>query len=173
MIGAMDAHRAIIHAVFAGFMTVAASSVWAADVPAPSSSLPPSAVAPIETAAAPAAAPPAATTAAAPGNQIWECTTNGVRTFSSNPCGAKSTVRQLNPINVMEPPPMYHVTHTYVPPAAPASDRSNYSPSAPDIPDETYADNAYNGGYPAYVVVNRAHHVRSNNAHHRPHPHHP
>jgi len=153
MMGNMNAHRTIIKAVFAGFMTAAAVSTWA-DAPAP-----PSAV-------------PASTTTAAPSNQIWECTTNGLRTFSNNPCGTKSTVRQLNPINVMEPPPVYHVTHTYAPPASSTPVRSNYNPPPADSPEDTYTDNAVNA-YPTYVVVTRAHRLRPNNAHNHPHPHHP
>lgn len=169
MMGNMDAHRPIIKAVFAGFMTVAAFSTWA-DAPAPNSSAPATEPTPTETAVP---APALSATAGGPSNQIWECTTNGLRTFSNNPCGTKSTVRQLNPINVMEPPPVYHVTHTYVPPAPPAPARNNYAAPASDNPDDTNTDNAYNGGYPTYVVVTRAHHLRPNNAHNHPHPHHP
>jgi hypothetical protein len=170
MMGIMDAHRPIITAVFAGFLTVAGLSSWA-DAPGGISAAPPSAVAPTGS-ATPAAAPAGGATAAAPSNQIWECTTKGLRTFSSNPCGTNSTVRQLNPINVMEPAPAYHVTHTYAPPASPSPVRSSYNPQPSDNPDETYADNASNG-YPAYVVVTRAHRLRPNNSHNHPHPHHP
>jgi hypothetical protein len=173
MMAIMEAHRPIIQAVFAGFMTVASLSTWA-DTPAPISATPSLAAASTETNAPPAAAAPAdsGTTAAAPSNQIWECTTKGLRTFSNNPCGTNPTVRQLNPINVMEPAPVYHVTHTYSPPVLPTPIRNNYSPQPSDAPDETYADNGYNG-YPSYVVVTRAHHVRPNNPHNHPHPHHP
>jgi hypothetical protein len=36
-----------------------------------------------------------------PSGQIWECTTNGVKTFSNNPCGDKSTLMDVGPINTM------------------------------------------------------------------------
>jgi hypothetical protein len=41
-----------------------------------------------------------------PSGQIWECTTNGQRTFSNHPCGDKSFIREVNPINVMNPTPI-------------------------------------------------------------------
>jgi hypothetical protein len=170
MIVIMDARKPIIQAIFVGFMTMAALATWA-DTPAPISAASLPAPASTDT-AAPAAAPAGTTAAASPSNQIWECTTKGLRTFSNNPCGTNSTVRQLNPINVMEPAPVYHVTHPYAPPVSPTPIRSSYNPPASDNPDETSTDNAYNG-YPTYVVVTRAHRRRPNNAHNRPHPHHP
>jgi hypothetical protein len=36
-----------------------------------------------------------------PSGQIWECTTNGLKTFSNNPCGDKSSLREVGPINTM------------------------------------------------------------------------
>jgi hypothetical protein len=94
-----------------------------------------------------------------------------LRTFSNNPCGTKSTVRQLNPINVMEPAPVYHVTHTYAPSTPPPAP-VQYSYPVQDNTDETYPDNA-NAGYPTYIVVPRARHLRPHNARSHPHPHHP
>jgi hypothetical protein len=105
----------------------------------------------------------------APANQIWECTTKGVRTFSSNPCGEHPTVRELNPINVMEPAPMYRVTHTYSTPAAQTG--ANYSISTPDDGEGSYADNAYNAT-PAYIVVNRSHRLRNGARRNHVRPHH-
>jgi hypothetical protein len=151
-----------LKSLVAGAALVVALNARSADVVAP--------------AAAPLQAPikvdapsaPATPTTAAPSNQIWECTTNGLRTFSNNPCGTKSTVRQLNPINVMEPAPPYAVTHTYAPSArvAPAS---SYSYPTQDSSDATYTDNA-NYGYPVYVVVPRARRLRANEPHNHPRP---
>jgi hypothetical protein len=169
MMRMMDAQRPIINAVFAGFMTVAALSAWA-DAPVPTSAPPVAAATATEN--SPAAPPTVASATPGPSNQIWECTTKGLRTFSNNPCGANSTVRQLNPINVMEPQPTYHVTHTYAPAVTPAPVRNYDAAPASENADETYTENAYNG-YPGYVVVTRAHRVRPNNAHNHPHPHHP
>jgi hypothetical protein len=35
-------------------------------------------------------------------NQIWECTIDGQKTFSSNPCGQHALRREIGPINTME-----------------------------------------------------------------------
>ena len=72
-----------------------------------------------------------------PSGQIWECTTNGQRTFSSNPCGDKSSIREVSPINIMssapilpsarsgynEPESNYSADYPY--PAQEAADSSN------------------------------------------------
>ncbi len=38
--------------------------------------------------------------------QIWQCTINGVKTFSNNPCGNQAFRVALNPVNGMTPPPI-------------------------------------------------------------------
>jgi hypothetical protein len=161
----MQTPKYFIGAVFAGIALTAGMAAMA-DAPIAAS-----AVAPPRNPVAADAATPAAVAAPASSNQIWECTTNGLRTFSSNPCGTKSTVRQLNPINVMEPAPVYHVTHTYAPSTPPPAP-VQYNYPAQDNADETYPDNA-NAGYPTYIVVPRARHQRPHNARSHPHPHHP
>jgi len=40
-----------------------------------------------------------------PIGRIYECTTRGVKTFADNPCGEKSALRELGPINTMAPTP--------------------------------------------------------------------
>jgi hypothetical protein len=112
----------------------------------------------------------AATSAAAPTTRIWECTTNGVRTFSSNPCGTKSTVRELNPLNVMQPAPLYRTTRTYSP-APQASAAPNYSYPSQTDSDELSADSAYNAAYnnSGVIVVPRLHRVHPRSRNH-PHP---
>jgi hypothetical protein len=160
----MQKRRNIVFGLSALALVIAMSAA-AADSPA-------TAVAPSSAKVTDAAATPSTS---ASNNQIWECTTKGVRTFSSNPCGTKSTVRELNPINVMEPVSTYLVTHTYAPSYAPntsATPASNYSSAAQESNEETYADTA-NAAYPGYVVVPRLHRVRPHNAHDHPRPHHP
>jgi hypothetical protein len=64
----------------------------------------------------PMLAPPQAQTAVEPqvqSGQIWECTTNGVKTFSNNPCGEKSTLLDVGPINSMSPLPAVHYAGAY------------------------------------------------------------
>jgi hypothetical protein len=45
------------------------------------------------------------TSPAVPSGQIWECTTNGLKTFSNNPCGDRSSLREVGPINTMAATP--------------------------------------------------------------------
>jgi hypothetical protein len=58
-------------------------------------------MAPAPAAQAPATAEPTLQT-----GQIWECMTNGVKTFSNNPCGEKSTLLAVRAINTMNPTPV-------------------------------------------------------------------
>jgi hypothetical protein len=99
--------------------TLAAPLVAAAQAPASPATLPAAttALAPPQGApsaaqpdSAPVSAPPQAQAQAAiepqlQAGQIWECTTKGVKTFSNNPCGEKSTLLDVGPINSMSPPP--------------------------------------------------------------------
>jgi hypothetical protein len=145
--------------LFAGFFTVAVAAC-AADAPAPA---PKEVTSPTAT----AVVAPASTV---PNNQIWECTTNGVRTFSSNPCGAKSSLRELNPINLMQPPPqVYRPVRNYTPASSPPA--TNYSNAAAEGPEENYVESAY-PAYPGYIAVPRPHrvHPHSNGSRDRPRP---
>jgi hypothetical protein len=85
-----------------------------------------------------------------PNRQIWECTINGLKTFSDNPCGEKSTLREIGPINRMDPTPILPPSRSYV---RESSAQPNYSyPSEPQSADNSYpADNAYpaDNSYPA------------------------
>jgi hypothetical protein len=68
--------------------------------------------------ATPPAPPQPAALAAVPAassNQIWECTTNGIRTFSDKPCGTKPTLRELNPINGMDATPILPPSRSHQP----------------------------------------------------------
>ena len=172
----METYRSIIRLVFAGLVMNWGATAWA-ETPASAGTAAPEAA--VSTSAANSAA--ATAPSPAPSNQIWECTTNGLRTFSNNPCGTKSTVRQLNPINVMEPATIYRPAPSY-PQTMPSYPQTMMPSSAPvrysypeqDNGDEAATDNAYSG-YPGVIVVSRARHVRPNiaRAHPRPHPHHP
>jgi hypothetical protein len=57
--------------------------------------LTPAPAAPVQTAALPVTS----------GGQIWECTINGVKTFSGKPCGAKASLREISAVNGMESTP--------------------------------------------------------------------
>jgi hypothetical protein len=103
-----------------------ASTAWSSATQA--SPEPPSAQS-VGTAQAPVPAP------SLPGNQIWECTTNGVKTFSNNRCGNAAVLREVGPINVMDASPASNV-HWYGPDSNGAA--GDYYPSPPQP-----ADNAY------------------------------
>lgn len=168
MMSVMEMCRSNIRPIFAGLVMVLSVAAWA-DSPAPT--VPATPALPPASAAIPNAPTPA------PSNQIWECTTNGLRTFSSNPCGTKSTVRQLSPINVMEPAPVYRPAPSYAPAMTPPPAPARYNYPDQDSADEPATDNGYSG-YPGVIVVPRARHVRPNNnvrPHPQPHPqpHHP
>lgn len=110
------------------------------------------------TVAAPAPTPPATTSAVTriqpvtvptapnvePTRRVWECKINGQRTFSDNPCGAKSTLREIGPTNRMDPTPIFPHSRSYVPES---NDPPRYSyPSEPadSYPsDQRPADNSY------------------------------
>jgi hypothetical protein len=82
-------------------------------MPAPSTSQVPPPSAEPEPAPMPA---PQAQTAAEPEvqpGQIWECITKGVKTYSNNPCGEKSTLLDVSPINTMPATPVIHYARAY------------------------------------------------------------
>lgn len=89
-----------------------------------------------------AAAPPATPDAQTPqsltqpmaAGQIWECMTNGQKTFSNNPCGEKSSLRELGPINTMDPTPPFRRPREFLPESNYAQDDSY--PGAPDDADD-------------------------------------
>jgi hypothetical protein len=118
----------------------------ALDPPAPSTPIQPATSTVPATPPTPAAAIVAepiqpVTPSQAPNSQIWECTTNGQRTFSSKPCGDKSFIREVSAINVMNPAPILPSARAYAP-------ESNYEP------EYTYpAPEAADSSYPAMVGI--------------------
>jgi hypothetical protein len=97
------------------------------------------------------ASEPQVESAGAPSGQIWECTTRGVKTFSNNPCGEKSTLLDVGPINTMNstPPVRYARAYGSEPRYAPAyTDPGAYAEQDP------YADQgAAESGGNSYAVV--------------------
>lgn len=83
--------------------------------------------------------------------QIWQCMTNGVKTFSNNPCGEKSSLLDVGPINTMPPPPVMNYARSYAP-------QPRYVQASDDQSDEgdqdAYADEpASETGGNAYTIV--------------------
>ena len=147
----------------------AAATPPAAAIPAVVATMP---VAQADQAAAPPSPVPAQAVpdSPAPSGQIWACTTKGVKTFSNNPCGEKSTLLEVGPINTMNATPAVHYArYASQPQYAPA-----YTDS--DADQEPYADqaSAETGGN-TYMIVQGAGFVvrrRPEHPHHRPMPNH-
>ncbi len=68
--------------------------------------------------------------------QIWECTTNGQKTFSNNPCGEKSALRDFGPINTMESTPVFRHPRPFQP-------DPNYGQDDGYQGTQDYADDSY------------------------------
>jgi hypothetical protein len=114
--------------------------------------------------------PPQTQTALAPdvqAGQIWECVTKGVKTFSNNPCGEKSTLLDVGPINTMPPAPT-----TYA--RAYGSDRrygAGYPDQSASADDDEYysdSDSADTGGnsYSTVLGVGLLARRRQQHSHH-------
>jgi hypothetical protein len=150
--------------------------------PMPVAAVPPPPAASVPPTALTAAAIPAPTVAAAPvesaaapvptGGHVWECTTNGQKTFSDNPCGAKSTLREISPINIMSSASARPLARAYGPQSNYAPD-SNYSPESNNEPEPSYApDNSYsgsqeysNGAYPVLIGIPNRNRARPDHTH--------
>ena len=115
-------------------------------------------------AAAPHLAAALAPPATAPGAQIWECRTNGQRTFSDKPCGDKPVLREVSALNIMNPTPI-------LPPRSYEPEPS-YAPeySYPEAQEPAEAAYPVMVGYPVYVGYPYNHRRRPDHAH-RPYPH--
>jgi hypothetical protein len=96
--------------------TAALSVPVAAPTPAPSDSAEsPAPAAPGAPAPRVAAAPPQPQAPPLPAGEVWECMTDGQRTFSNAPCGPGASIRQLNPTNTMEASPEFAAAPSYEP----------------------------------------------------------
>jgi hypothetical protein len=145
--------------------------VSAPAMPAPSTSQAPPAGA--EPDSAPMLAPDPAQTAAQPEvrpGQIWECVTKGVKTYSNNPCGEKSTLLDVSPINTMPATPVIHYARAYGAEQRYAPGYTDQSASADDEQDsEDYGSEA---GGNSYTIIQGGFVARRRPEHsHRP-PHH-
>lgn len=142
-----------------GGLTIAGVAVAASTPPTVSPSPPP---------AASVQAPQAASKQS---SQIWECTTNGVKTFSDNPCGTKATRVALRPINTMEPTPVIRSTRAdgsdprYTKEYTDQNLYPDQDTSAQGFDDNSYpVDQGYQGFF--YAPLNRPDHHRRPERHH-------
>src|ERR1700728_573165 len=147
--------------------------VIAAQSPASPPTPPAATLAPVAPSTAhPDSAPPQAQTAVEPDvqpGQIWECMTKGVKTFSNNPCGEKSTLLDVGPINTMPPAPT-HYARAYRPDPRYAAGYPDQGAPADDddYSDQNAADTDGNS-YSTVVGVGLISRRRAENIH-RPHP---
>jgi len=88
-----------------------------------------------------------------PTSQIWECTIEGQKTFSDRPCGTRSSLREISPINAMEPAPVYGDVRSY---------EANYPPDYPYPSEQGSDDYSYPGS--AGILVHGV--IRPDHRHH-------
>jgi hypothetical protein len=111
-----------------------------------------------------------------PNGQIWECTINGQKTFSDNPCGEKSSLHEIGPVNGMDPTPIFPRARSYAPESSYRPEYS-YQGNQPqnsyqgDQEDSTAGEQQFaNGSYPVFVGIPVHEHRRPDHEH-RPHGH--
>jgi hypothetical protein len=104
----------------------------------------------------------------APGNQIWACTTNGIKTYSNNPCGEKSSLLDVGPVNTMEATRVPPAVHQYMPEQlyVPESEAQE----APQQPEETYSTYGVGVGLVPHYVRKRPIHIYPTQHHRGPQP---
>jgi len=122
----------------------------------------------------PETVPPPAAQAQEPAvqsGQIWQCVTNGVKTFSNNPCGEKSSLLEVRAINTMNPTPVARYARTYAPqPYSPA-----YADQNTDSDQDDYGEQGAGTAVNSYTVVQGVAFLprrRPDHPHHRPPFHH-
>jgi hypothetical protein len=92
----------------------------------------------------------AASRSSEPNGRIWECTTQGVKTFSDNPCGEKSALREVGPINTMAPTPLVRYAGVNAP--DPRYMPTYVNENAYDEQD-SYSEPAQGESYDSYPVI--------------------
>ena len=97
------------------------------------------------------AATEAATQPEVQAGQIWVCTTQGVKTYSNNPCGEKSSLLEVGPINSMNPTEPVHYARAY--PAQPQYVPPYSDPNAQSYAEDDSGQEGYESGGDSYAVV--------------------
>ncbi len=141
---------------------ISAARAGAAPAPAAATSVPAAAIAPADSPPAQSNAapvPPAALARATvepqiPTGQIYQCITQGVKTFSNNPCGEKSTLLEVGPINTMNATPVTHYSGSYQAPPRYAAGYPDQSaqPDTEEYPNPYSTDSGEN----SYAIVGLA-----------------
>lgn len=77
--------------------------------------------------------------------------TKGVKTFSNNPCGEKSTLLDVGPVNTMNPTPAIHYARGYV--TEPRNTTAYADRSAPADADEYSDQYSSESGGNSYTII--------------------
>ena len=107
-----------------------------------------------------------------PNSQIWQCTINGQKTFSDSPCGGKPSLREISPINRMDPTPIFPHARTPAPESSYQPEYSNQGQGYQGYQEDSnpgeqpYATNSY----PVFIGIPVREPSRPD-AGHRPHSH--
>jgi len=99
--------------------------------------------------------------------QIWECMTQGVKTFSNNPCGEKSTLLDVGPINSMSPATT-HYARAYAPDPRYAAGYPDQSAPADEDNSDQYATDTGGNSYTLVQGVGFVPRRRAENNHRPP-----
>jgi hypothetical protein len=84
--------------------------------------------------------------------QIWQCMTNGVKTFSNNPCGEKSTLLEVRAINTMNPTSVVRYARAYAP--EPRNSPAYAEPNSNSDQDDVYGEQgAADASGNSYAIV--------------------
>ena len=86
--------------------------------------------------------------------QIWECTINGQKTFSDHRCSEKASLRDIGPINIMDPTPVLPRFRSNVAESSGQPRYSDPSQQADFYPSEQQsADNSFpvDDSYPVFL----------------------
>ncbi len=108
------------------------------------------------------AAPPVKTN-----SRIWECTINGQKTFSDNPCGDRPSLREIGTINGMDPTPILPQTRPFAPEP---SYRPEYSYSGEQVDSYAGEPQFISSPYPVFIAI-PFHERRRPDHGHQPHGH--
>jgi hypothetical protein len=108
-----------------------------------------------------------ATPPVASSGQIWECTINGLRTFSGKPCGDKSSLREISPVNRMDPTPALPYARSYEPETRyqPDYDPGNQQDSNPPVQEIVH------NSYPVFIGIPVRERKRPDHMHRPAHDH--
>jgi hypothetical protein len=156
------------HAAHAAAPTAALSLPGAEAIPQATAALSEApAIAPTRAPNLPAAQIQTAAPPTGPTSRVWQCTINGQKTFSDAPCGDRASVREIGPINRMDPSPVLSHAPSY---GREASYQPEYSYPGEQADSNAGEQPLAGNSYPVFVGIPTHERRRPDHAH-RPHEH--